>query len=190
MLIQFNWYVKQENIERLLCDIIIVFSSMAQQAASGSGLTLCSVFTITFRHTTLGRTPLDEWSPRCRDCYLSHMTHNIYKRQTFMPHGGVRTHNPSRRAAALPRRRRRRHLDRLKDWWVINVLIISLQNFYFRYRNPSLTVWVILTCCDSRSPNQQYKHVAPISITYTIAASASSTWSPQLCQKKHTQISD
>jgi len=27
-------------------------------------------FTITLRHTTLGRTPLDEWSARRRDLYL------------------------------------------------------------------------------------------------------------------------
>jgi hypothetical protein len=34
------------------------------------------------RHTTLGRTPLDEWSARRRDLYLTtHITHN---RQTSM----------------------------------------------------------------------------------------------------------
>jgi hypothetical protein len=35
------------------------------------------------RHTTLGRTPLDEWPARCRDLYLT--THNTQKRQTSMP---------------------------------------------------------------------------------------------------------
>jgi hypothetical protein len=39
-------------------------------------------FTIILRHTTLGRTPLDEWSARRRDLYLT--THNIHKRQTSM----------------------------------------------------------------------------------------------------------
>jgi hypothetical protein len=39
-------------------------------------------FTITLRHTTLGRTPLDEWSARRRDLYLT--THNTHKRQTSM----------------------------------------------------------------------------------------------------------
>jgi hypothetical protein len=33
-------------------------------------------------HTTVGRTPLDEWSARRRDLYLTHNTHN---RQTSMP---------------------------------------------------------------------------------------------------------
>jgi hypothetical protein len=37
----------------------------------------------TFRHTTLGRTPLDEGPARRRDIYLT--THNTYKRQTSMP---------------------------------------------------------------------------------------------------------
>ena len=31
----------------------------------------CPRFTITLRHITLGRTPLDEWSARCRDLYLT-----------------------------------------------------------------------------------------------------------------------
>jgi len=43
-------------------------------------------FTITLRHTTVGRTPLDEWSGRCRDLYLT--THNTHKRQTSMPRAG------------------------------------------------------------------------------------------------------
>ena len=37
----------------------------------------------TQRHTTVGRTPLDEWSARRRDLYLT--THNSHNRQTFMP---------------------------------------------------------------------------------------------------------
>jgi hypothetical protein len=36
-----------------------------------------------FRHTTLGRTALDEWSARRRDLYLT--THNTHNRQTSMP---------------------------------------------------------------------------------------------------------
>ena len=37
----------------------------------------------TQRRTTVGRTPLDEWSARCRDLYLT--THNTHNRQTSMP---------------------------------------------------------------------------------------------------------
>ena len=43
-------------------------------------------FTIILRHTALGRTPLDEWSARRRDLYLT--THNTHKRQTSMPPAG------------------------------------------------------------------------------------------------------
>jgi hypothetical protein len=37
----------------------------------------------TQRHSTVGRTPLDEWSARRRDLYLT--THNTHNRQPFMP---------------------------------------------------------------------------------------------------------
>ena len=43
-------------------------------------------FTITLRHITPGRTPLDEWSARRRDLYLT--THNTHKGQTPMPPAG------------------------------------------------------------------------------------------------------
>jgi hypothetical protein len=40
-------------------------------------------FTITHRHTTLGRNPLEEWSAWCRDLYLK--THSTDNRQTSTP---------------------------------------------------------------------------------------------------------
>jgi hypothetical protein len=43
----------------------------------------CRGSAITLRHTTLGRTSLDEWSTRHRDLYLT--THNTHKRQTSTP---------------------------------------------------------------------------------------------------------
>ena len=51
-------------------------------AITGHGLPVWG-FAITPRHTTLGRTPLDEWSARRTDHYLT--THNTHKRQTSMP---------------------------------------------------------------------------------------------------------
>ena len=65
----------------------------------------------TQRRTTVGRTPLDEWSAHRRDFYL--ITHNTHNRDTPMPPGGIRTHNPSRRTAAVLRLRPRGHWDRL-----------------------------------------------------------------------------
>jgi hypothetical protein len=45
-------------------------------------------FTITLKHTTLGRTPLNELSARGRDLYLT--THITHKRQTSMPEAGLK----------------------------------------------------------------------------------------------------
>jgi hypothetical protein len=57
---------------------------MVRQPLGGLGLLIFRGFAIThFRHTTLGRTPLDEWPARRRDLYLT--THNTHKRQTSMP---------------------------------------------------------------------------------------------------------
>jgi hypothetical protein len=43
----------------------------------------CWSFEITLRHTTFGRIPLDKWSARRLDLYLT--IHNIHKRQTSVP---------------------------------------------------------------------------------------------------------
>jgi len=60
----------------------------------------------TQRRTTFGRTALDEWPARRRDLYLT-TTHNTHIRAP----GGIRTQNPSRRAAADLRLRPRGHWD-------------------------------------------------------------------------------
>jgi hypothetical protein len=67
-------------------------------------------FTITLRHTTLGRTPLDEGSGRRRDLYLT--AHNTYKRQTSMTQEGFEATIPGEQRAANLRLRSRGHRDR------------------------------------------------------------------------------
>jgi len=52
---------------------------------------------ITLRHTTLGRTPLYEWSARLSDLYLT--SHNTHKRQTSMLRAGFKHRIP---ASELP----------------------------------------------------------------------------------------
>jgi len=63
---------------------------------------MTSSFLMFLDHTqwriTFGRTPLDEWSARRRDLYLT--THNTHNRQHIHAPGGIRTHDLSRRAAA------------------------------------------------------------------------------------------
>jgi len=65
----------------------------------------------TQRRTTVGRTPLGEWSARRRDLTWLHSTFTR-ERDIHAP-GGMRTHNLSRRAAADLRLRRRGHWERL-----------------------------------------------------------------------------
>ena len=48
---------------------------------------------ITFRHTTFGRTPLDEWWAHRRDLYLA--TYNTHKRKISMPPAGFKPTVPS-----------------------------------------------------------------------------------------------
>jgi hypothetical protein len=62
-------------------------------APSGPGPPHYRGFTITLRHTTLGRKPLDEWSAPCRDLYLT--THNTHKRQTSITPAGLETTIPA-----------------------------------------------------------------------------------------------
>jgi hypothetical protein len=61
----------------------IYFFPITRQPLGGLGRLIFRGFTITLRHTTLGRTPLDEWPARSTDLYLT--THNIHNRQTSMP---------------------------------------------------------------------------------------------------------
>jgi hypothetical protein len=67
---------------------------------------------ITFNDTNaLGRTPLDEGSAPRRGVYL-HNTKHSQETDTHSP-GGIRTRNPSNRAAADPCHGPRDHQDRL-----------------------------------------------------------------------------
>jgi hypothetical protein len=91
----------------------------------------------TQRRTIVSRTPLDQWSARRRDLYLT--THNTYNRQTSMPPVGLRTHDLSRRAAADLRLRSRG----------LNIPRCSYQiriPSFFRYRLLNLFLtWICLT---------------------------------------------
>jgi hypothetical protein len=66
-------------------------------APSRPGPPHCWGFEITVRHTTLGRTSLDEWSARRWNLYLT--THNTHKRETSMLPAGF---EPAIPASELP----------------------------------------------------------------------------------------
>ena len=75
-----------QNILRILLAEIIFFI-LAQEPPSGPRPPPhYRGFMVTLRHTTLGRTPLNTWSSRRRDLYLT--THNTYNRQTSTPPAG------------------------------------------------------------------------------------------------------
>jgi len=66
---------------------------MVQQPLVGQDLLHNRGFMIILRHTTMGRTPLDEWSARRRDLYLT--IHDTHKRQTSMPPLGFKPAIPA-----------------------------------------------------------------------------------------------
>jgi hypothetical protein len=67
--------------------LIYIFFYLGATAHSGPRPPYCREFTVTLRHTTVGRTPLDEWSSRRRDLYLT--THDTHNRQISMPLVGL-----------------------------------------------------------------------------------------------------
>jgi hypothetical protein len=90
------------------------FFSNGATVASGLGRPHYRGFTITLRHTTLGRPPLDEGSVCRRDHYLNNKTQHSQDTDIHTP-GGIRTRNHSNRGAADPHLRPCRHWRR-RQW--------------------------------------------------------------------------
>jgi hypothetical protein len=95
---------------------------------SGSGSPPYRGFTITLRHTTVGRTPLGEWSARRRDLFLT--MHDTHKRDIHAT-SRIRTRNPIKGDAADPRLRSRGHWHRLWKYipdicsnWALNYTLL------------------------------------------------------------------
>jgi hypothetical protein len=64
--------------------LLLFFGATAPQRARASSFT--GFLDHTERRTTVGRTPLDEWSARRKNLYLK--THKTHKRKTSMPSVG------------------------------------------------------------------------------------------------------
>jgi hypothetical protein len=122
---------------------------MTQQTLMGQGLLIVEA---SRRHsdTTFGKTPLDEWSARRRDLYLT--THNTHKRQTYMPPSPlvIRTLNPSKWAVANPRLRPRGHWDRQFPQFVTPVSPFRLTVFRLSTKSVRISNTV---CCRSQLKN-------------------------------------
>jgi hypothetical protein len=84
----------------ILYNSMIFLLFLMLDVPSGPGPGRRPDFQITLRHTTLGRTPLEEWSARRRDLCLT--THNTEKRQTSMPPGAFEVAIPASERPQTP----------------------------------------------------------------------------------------
>jgi hypothetical protein len=82
------------------CSLFFIFVPHDATSPSEPRLAHYRGFMIILRHTTFARTPLDEWSTSHRYLYLT--THNTQPQIYIHDTGGIRTRNPSKRAAADP----------------------------------------------------------------------------------------
>ena len=99
------------------------------------------------RRATVDRTPLDEWSVRCRDLYLT--THNTHNRQTSVPPVGF---EPTISAGERPKTYA---LDRAATGtgtqYFIFFFILAILPLYFVSGNKTVGLLFIVVIC-SRSP--------------------------------------
>jgi len=95
--------------------------------------TFLSFLDPTQRRTTFGRTPLDEWSTRRRDLYLT--THNTHNRQTSMPR---QDSNPQSQQASGHSDRQYTTLLRASVILVNNIIMNSSQKRLWPYKSTSM----------------------------------------------------
>jgi hypothetical protein len=110
---------------------------MGQHPHSEPGAPHYRGFTSQSGHTAISRTPLDEWSARLRDLYLT--SHNIHKTQTFISTAGF---EPSKRAAADRILRPGGHWDRSQKHSTMLVVWETRQKI-----KGKLKITWILSCC-------------------------------------------
>ena len=84
-------YILQESSEDFRSQIVLrIIYLIFFLWRCGPTRAMTSLFTRfldhTLRHTTVGRTPLNEWSVRRRDLFFT--THNTHNKQTSMPPAG------------------------------------------------------------------------------------------------------
>ena len=102
------------------------------------------------RRTTVGRTPLDEWTARQRDLYLT--THNT-QQSNIHALGGIRTHDLSERAAADLRLKPRGYWDRRTQMYELILSSRNTGSFILRalithqtpnFRNRNMLFWRLI----------------------------------------------
>jgi hypothetical protein len=107
-----RYFMLQQNVKQEFGDCDTISSSFTgfYKPLAGFSLLILEVSRSHIMHNTVGRTPLDEWSARRKDLYLTYTQHS--QQTNIHAPGGIRTRNPSRRATADPRLRPLGHWDR------------------------------------------------------------------------------
>jgi hypothetical protein len=136
---------------------LYLFFYLAQQPPSGPGPPHSRGFYITLRHTTLGRTPLDEWRARRGDLYLT--THDTHSRQTSMsPEGFEPTIPANKRPQSYALDRAATGIgQRLLLFW--NVALLRFVGINAPFEMPPCRLSVQLFCI-LESPNKTHDLMA------------------------------
>ena len=133
----------------VIADVIYIQSLFYHGATAPSGprRPRCWGFTITLRHTTVDRSPLDDWSARNRDLYLT--THNTHNRHTSMPLATKRNEEILEEMKVEPvnRKLRRykpellRHVTRTNSSRMPNVVLNCRPNSRRQLGRPLKSLW-------------------------------------------------
>jgi hypothetical protein len=109
-----NW--KEDKLGHVYCIGVLLFSTIFSGSAVKRAMAMASSFTRfrdhTKQSTTVGRSPLDEWSARRRDLYLTTPNTQDTLQTNIHAPCGIRTHDRSRRTAVDLRLSPRGHWDR------------------------------------------------------------------------------
>jgi hypothetical protein len=76
----------------------------------------------TQRRATVGRTPMDEWSVRRKDLYLTTCVQHTQQTNIHAP-GGIRTHDRSKRAVVDPR------IKNVRSLWSVYIIYLFIYLF-------------------------------------------------------------
>ena len=141
----------------------------------------------TQRRTTVGRTPLDEWSARRRDLYLT--THNNHNRQTSLPPVGI---EPTISAGDRPQTYalNRAATGTGDKWYLLTAVGLSLDSSTHLHINntdnktntENNTVFISLCCAKVSQPDSYYLQIYPLSFCTRFQALTL----PSLCGSQHT----
>ena len=152
ILLNFQWLSRVKAIEASFFQFLLYrflnslaslffFPPMTHCPPVGPGRLHYRGFTMILRHTTLGRTPLDEWSARRRGLYLANT--QLWQVTDIHVTGWIRTRNSIMRAAVDPRLRRRCPWDHT---WLKYLKVTFAQILYSLIEVLFVTVLSSLNC--------------------------------------------